>query len=138
MINKKQTFEEIISTAYDKGEFEVPEVELVDDFDVSDIEHPGQTGGSTVVRRSLGDAAITEILSNSGNTTVLNDGDGEIIHQEMPDGNNLVIEKSDGETTSRAITPHGTFESPEDYIPRALEIKLPETEQQIKKWRDSK
>jgi hypothetical protein len=136
MIDRKRTFEQIVSTAYDEGEFPIPKVEQVGDFDVYDIERPGYSSSYTVVRRGLGDAAIIESFSDSGNNTKLADKDGEIIHQEMPGGNNLVIETRDGVSSSRVITPEGTFEAPNDESPVPLNVEFPETEQHIKDWRD--
>lgn len=84
-----KAFSQYVSDAYENNEFDLPEPELVGDT-ADHIDSEGELG-FTVIRRQLGDAAVTEILSGNGhNNTSINDG--ELTLQETP-RQSLVLEK---------------------------------------------
>lgn len=84
-----RAYSRYVNEAYENKEFDLPEPELVGDT----ADHMDSEGalGFTIIRRQLGDAAVTEILSgNNHNNTSVNDG--ELILQETPE-QNLVVEE---------------------------------------------
>lgn len=117
----KETFSKIISDSHEAGDFSSPHVERVGD--------PDDPNGMTIVRRELGDAAVTGIYSSDMKITNVNDSE-LIVHEDI-DGNTIVVEDNgEGELKSTVIDAQDRIYDTPDNTPRPLYIdpKIPHAE----------